>query len=333
MHILSRIVVSLIAAWGIVMVPCAAQAQTGASGAEAYPTKLIRIVNPFTAGGPADVIARLVAEQLQERWGQSVIVETKLGAGGNIAMEYTARAPADGYTLVLAATGTMAINQFLFRNMRFDAIRDFAPITLIASIDNVLVVPPDLPVKTVQEFVSYAKANPGKIAFGSPGVGSQPHLAGEMFRVATRTDIVHIPYKGASEAITALLGGQISMQFGQVSAVLPYVSSGKLRALGIASKKRSALMPEVPTVAEQSMPGFESASIYALLAPKGTPGAVIAKLHAEVTRILRLPQTKDKMTQMGIDIVASTPEQLADVMRSEAARYGKIVAEAGIRPE
>jgi tripartite-type tricarboxylate transporter receptor subunit TctC len=329
MHALSRSVVFLLFA---ATASSAALAQSS-STESAYPSRLVRIINPFSPGGPSDVLARIVAEQLSTRWHQPVIIETKPGAGGNIGMEAATRSPADGYTLVSTTTGTLVINQHIFSNMRYDPLKDFTPISLMTSIDNVLVVHPSVPAKDLKEFIAYAKDNPGKITFGSPGVGNQPHLAGEMFKLATNTDLLHIPYKGTSDAATALLGGQIAMLFGQVSAVAPLIAAGKLRAIGIASNKRSPLLPNVPTLHEQGLTGFESASIYALLAPKGTPAPIVKKLSVEVRSILQTPFVKKKISDMGMDVIASTPEELAETMRTESARYEKIIKDGKIKAE
>jgi tripartite-type tricarboxylate transporter receptor subunit TctC len=331
MRVLPRLALSLIFA---ATASSAALAQPSQAGAEsAYPSKMIRIINPFSAGGPTDVLARIVAEQLNSRWGQPVIVEGKTGAGGNIAMEFVSRAPADGYTLVSAPTGTLVINQHIFPNMRFDSFKDFTPITLMASIDNVLIVNSGVPAKNLKEFIAYAKANPGKLSYGSPGVGAQPHLAGEMFKQATGIDMLHVPYKGTSEAATGLLGGQITALLGQVSAVASLVQSGKVHAIGIASLKRSPLLPNVPTLHEQGLTGFESASIYALMAPKATPAPVVHKLATEVRAILRTPAIEKKISDMGMDVVANTPEQLAELMRKESARYEKIIKDQKIKAD
>lgn len=248
-------------------------------------------------------------------------------------MEATARSPADGYTLVSAPTGTLVINQHIFSNLRYDPFKDFTPISLMTSIDNVLVVNPGVPATNLKEFVSYAKANPTKISYGSPGIGAQPHLAGEMFKLATGIEMLHLPYKGTSEATAGLLGNQITMLFGQVSAVAPLILSGKVRAIGIASNKRSPLLPNVPTLQEQGLTGFESASIYALMAPKGTPAPIVEKLSAEVRSILHNPAIRKRISDLGMDVVGSTSEQLAETMRTESARYEKIIKDGHIKAE
>lgn len=331
MHILPRSVVSILFA---LAASTSALAQSSPVPTEAaYPSRMIRIINPFSAGGPSDILARIVAAELSARWHQSVIIETRVGAGGSIGMEATARSPADGYTLVSAPTGTLVINQHIFSNLRYDPFKDFTPISLMTSIDNVLVVNPGVPATNLKEFVSYAKANPTKISYGSPGIGAQPHLAGEMFKLATGIEMLHLPYKGTSEATAGLLGNQITMLFGQVSAVAPLILSGKVRAIGIASNKRSPLLPNVPTLQEQGLTGFESASIYALMAPKGTPAPIVEKLSAEVRSILQNPAIRKKISDLGMDVVGSTSEQLAQTMRTESARYEKIIKDGHIKAE
>jgi tripartite-type tricarboxylate transporter receptor subunit TctC len=331
MRLMPRVVVSLLFAFAAAGSAVAQSSATGES-ASTYPSRMIRIINPFSAGGPSDILDRIVAAELSNRLHQAVIIDTRVGAGGNIGMEATARSPADGYTLVSAPTGTLVINPHIFNNLRYDPIKDFAPISLMTSIDNVLVVNPNVPAKDLKEFLAYARANPTKITYGSPGVGAQPHLAGEMFKLATGIQMLHLPYKGTSEATAALLGSQITMLFGQVSAVAPLIASGKLRAIGIASSKRSAILPNVPTLQEQGLTGFESASIYALLAPKGTPAPIVEKLSTEVRSILQDPAVKKKISDLGMDVVGSTADELAHLMRTESARYAKIIKDGNIKP-
>lgn len=331
MHTVSRLIVCLLSLW---LMSAVALAQSPSRSAEqAYPSRTIRIINPFSAGGATDILARILAEQLSERWRQPAIVESKPGAGGNIAMEYTARAPADGYTLVAAVTGMLVINQFIFPNMRYDPFKDFAPISLMATIDNALIVDPRIPASSLKEFIAYAKANPGKMSYASPGLGTQPHLAAEMFKLRTGTDMVHVPFKGGTEAMTAMIAGQVSTQFSQVTAVAPFAESGKVRAIGVASESRSPLMPNVPTLKEQGLADFESVSLYTLMAPKGTPAPIVDKLAAEVRQILRDPAVQKRTSALGMNTVASTPEQLTRIMRTEAARYEKIIREGKIKAD
>lgn len=327
MRVFSSLMVSMFIA---ALMAAPASAQTAAEAA--YPSRVIRIVNGFTAGGPTDVVSRVVADNLSKRWHQPVLVEYKLGAGGDIAMEFTASSPADGYTLVTAPTGSLVINQYISK-VRYDSFKDFVPISLLVSIDNVLIAPPGLPARNLKEFIEYAKANRGKLNYGSPGIGTQPHLAGEMFKVATGTEMLHVPYKGTPPAITATMAGEITATFAQLSAAAPFVESGKVRGIGIAGKKRSPLLPNVPTLDEQGLTGFESASIYALMAPRGTPAPIVDKLAAEIGRILREPAAQKTLSSLGMDVIGSTPDQLAALMRAEAARYEKIIKDARIKAD
>ena len=301
--------------------------------AQPYPSKPIRIVNAFAPGGPADLLARLVAQKLQEAWGQPVIVESKTGAAGNIGMEFVAKAPPDGYTLGVGPTGNLVVNQHIFAKLPYDPFKDFAPITLLATVENVLVVNADVPAKTVQELVALARAKPGTLNFASPGSGSQAHLAGELLKSMTGIDIVHVAYKGTGPALNDLMGGQVTMMFSQMSSALPHVKSGKLRALGVASPRRSAAAPEVRTVAEQGLAGFEAVSWYALIAPSGTPAEIIDKLQQEVARLLQLPDVKEKLAGLGAEPVGNTPAELAARMRAESARWAQVVKAAGIKAD
>ena len=326
---MKRIVLAMLLA-----LPCSHLfAQPAAGAATAYPSKMIRIVNPFSAGGPTDVLARLLADQFGERWHQTVIVESKTGAGGNIAMEFTAKAPADGHTLVVAPTGPLVINQYVFPNLRYDPFRDFAPISLLVSIDNVLVIDPKLPAANLKEFIAYAKENPGKIGYGTPGTGSQNHLAGEMFALDAGVRIFHVPYKGTPDALTAIMGGQIGMMLGQISAVTALVDAGRLRAIGIASKARSPLLPNVPTVAESGLPGYEFVTWMGMFAPLNTPKEIIARVNAELARALAAPDLRERLAAQGVEIKTSTPEELAALTKSRLAQMAKIINDAGIHIE
>ena len=301
--------------------------------AQGWPSKPIRIIVPFTPGGPADLLPRLIGPKLTEAWGQPVVVENKPGAGGNIGMDLAAKSAPDGYTLVIGPVGNIAVNPHLYPNLPYDVARDFAPITSLASFSNALVVHPDVPAKTVNELIALAKAKPKALSFGSPGIGSQAHLAGEFLKLQAGIDIVHIAYNGTAPALRDLLGGQIQFMFAQTSSALPQIQSGKLRALGVASPKRTPLMPELPTIAEGGLPGFEAVSWYALLAPAGTPKEIIAKVQAEVARVLQMPDIREKLAAQGAEPVGNTPEQLAAQIRTESARYADIVKRASIKAE
>lgn len=301
--------------------------------AQVYPTKPVRIVNAFAPGGPSDLLARVVAQKLQEAWGQPVIVEAKTGAAGNIGMEFVARAPADGYALGVAPTGNLVVNPHIFAKLPYDPFKDFVPITLMATVENVLVVQPEVPAKSVQELVALARAKPGTLNFASPGSGSQAHLAGELLKSMTAIDIVHVAYKGTGPALNDVMGGQVTMMFSQMSSALPQVRAGKLRALGVASPKRSAAAPELPTVAEQGLAGFEAVSWYALVAPAGTPPEIVDRVQKEVARALQLPDVKERLAGLGAEPVGSTPAELAARMRTESARWAAVVKAAGIKAD
>jgi tripartite-type tricarboxylate transporter receptor subunit TctC len=301
--------------------------------AQAWPSKPIRIVVPFAPGGPADLMPRLIGPKLTEAWGQPVVVENKPGAGGNIGMDTVAKSAPDGYTLVIGPNGNLVVNPHLYANLPYDVTKDFAPVTLLATFSNVLVVNPEVPAKTVAELIALAKAKPAALSYGSPGTGSQPHLGGEFLKLLAGIDIVHVPYNGTAPALRDLLGGQITFMFAQTSAALPQIQSGKLRALGVASLKRSPQLPEVPTIAESGLPGFEAVSWYALLAPAGTPKEVVTKLQVEIARILQLPDIREKLAGLGGEPVGNTPEQLTAMLKSESARYADIVKRANIKAE
>ena len=301
--------------------------------AQAWPSKPVRIVVPFPPGGPADLLPRLLGPKLTEIWGQPVVVDNKPGAGGNIGMDTVAKAAPDGYTLVVGPNGNLVVNPHLYAKLPYDVTRDFVPITLIATFSNVLVVNPDVPAKTVSELIALAKAKPGTVSYGSPGTGSQPHLGGEFLKLMAGIDIVHVPYNGTAPALKDLLGGQITFMFAQTSAALPQIQSGKLRALGVAGPRRATLLPDVPTIAESGLAGFEAVSWYALLAPAGTPKEIVTKVQADFARVLQMPDIREKLVAQGGDPVGNTPEQLAAQLKSESARYADVVKRANIRAE
>ena len=302
------------------------------AAAQSYPSKPIRWIVPFPPGGPTDLLARTVGQKLSEAWGQPVVVENKPGAAGNLGVDLAAKAPADGYTLVVVPTGNIAVNPTLFTNLPYKQ-SDLASVTMLATVQNVLVVHPGVPAKSMQELVSLAKAKPGALSFASPGAGSQAHLAGEYIKLATGVDMTHVAYKGTGPALNDLLGGQVSMMFSQMSSALPHMRSGKLRALGAASLKRSPLMPELPTIAEQGFPGFEATSWYALMVPAGMPQELIGKLSAETVRILRLPEVREKLSGLGAEAVGDLPEELAATIRRESARWSEVIRRQGIKAD
>jgi len=296
-----------------------------------YPTKPIRLINPFTPGGTVDIVARAMAQRLNEAWGQPVIVDNRPGGGTMIGTGMVARAAPDGYTL-LTTTGTIAVNVSLYRNLPFDAVKDLTPIALVVQTPSVLGVHPSVPAKSVQELINLARAKPGQVIYASAGAGTSTHLTMEMFKSAAKIDLLHVPYKGGGPAVAALLGGEVHAIFNPPSAILPQARAGKVRALAVSSIQRVEIAPELPTVAESGVPGFESIIWYAMFAPAGTPRAIIGQINAEVNRILREPDVREHFLKIGMVPTGGTPEALGDYLKLEIARWAKVVKEAGIKP-
>lgn len=304
------------------------------SHAQSYPSKPVRIIIPFGPGGAADSLPRLIAPKLTEAWGQPIVIENRTGAAGNIGMEAGAKAAPDGYTLTSAPVGNLAINPQIYSRLAYDVFKDFTPISLIGSVHNVLVVNPSVPAQTLGEFVAHAKANPGKLSFGSGGVGSQAHMGGELLKSMTGIDMLHVAYKGVGDSMKDLLGGQLTMVCAQVPSAAPLVKSGKLRALGVASARRSPVLPEVPTVDEAAgIRGFEAVSWYALVGPAGMPAEVVARIQSEVAKAVQSPDVRDKMLGMGAEPVGSTQAQLVAAMKQDYDRYGAIIRRLGIKAD
>lgn len=295
-----------------------------------YPNRPITINVPFSAGGTTDILARSIGQQLGERWKVSVVVENKPGAGGNIGTAQVARSAPDGYTLVMGTIGTHAINPSLYKDMPYDAVKDFAPITRTAMVPNALVVPANAPYSTVQEMIAYAKKNPGKLSFGSSGHGSTLHMSGETFKMMTGVDIVHVPYKGSAPAVADLLGSQISMIFDNLPSALPHIQAGRLKALAVTSAARSEQLPDTPTVAESGVPGFAVMSWFGLWAPANTPAAVVKKLNAEVVAIINTPEMQDAIRKQGALPHPETPEEFAAFIDSESKRWSEVVRKANL---
>ena len=291
---------------------------------EAWPNKPVRLVVPFAPGGSTDVVARMMAQKLTEIWGQTVVVDNRAGVGGNLGADIVAKSPADGYTL-LFASGSITINPQLYKRMPFDTRKDLVPITNVASGPMLVVVPDDAPVKTVKELIALAKAKPGNVNFGSAGVGSQVHLAGENFANAAGIDIVHVPYKGEAPAYTDLIAHQTQMMVGNFAAASALLGKGRLRALAVTGKQRSPLLPDVPTVAESGLPGFENTGWFGLLAPAGTPAAVLAKVHADSVKALTATDTKARLYVQGMMPVGNTPAEFAKQMDDESERWAAVV--------
>ena len=302
-----------------------------AACAEAYPVKPIHLVVPFPPGGSLDVVARAIGQKLTEAWGQPVIIDNRPGAGGNIGADFVAKSAPDGYTILEGALSTHAVNVSLYGKLPYDPIKDFAPITLVAVTPNVLVVNPSLPVNSVAQLIAYAKANPDKLSFGSGSNGSAGHLAGELFKREAGVDMLHVPYKGGAPALQALLAGDTQLMFDNLANSTPQLKAGKLKALAVTTAKRSALAPELPTLAETGLPGFDIYTWWGFLAPAGTPKEIVAKWNAEVTRILSTPEMRAFFAQQGAEPSPTTPEQFSALIRSEIPKYAKIVKESGAK--
>jgi tripartite-type tricarboxylate transporter receptor subunit TctC len=312
---------------------CAALALVADAAAQTYPGKPVTVVVGFAPGGGTDTVARVMQKKLAEYLGQSVIVENRAGAGGTIAAAVVAKAEPDGYTILLATIAALAVAPHLNSKLPYDPMRDFAPLSMATVSGNVLVVHPSVKAKTLAEFVKLANSQPGGIAYGTSGVGSAGHLAGELFRLTAKTNLTHVPYKGGGPAMSDLLGGQIPAVFASATTATPQVKGGKLRALGATGSKRAAALPEVPTIAEQGYSGYEATNWYAYVAPAKTPRDVVARLNREIVRTLNDPGTHDAILKQGEEPTPSTPEELARHIAREHATWGKVINEAGIPKE
>lgn len=297
-----------------------------------YPVRPLRIIVPQSAGGSTDLVARLVAQKLTDALGQTVVVDNRPGAGSIIGTDLVAKANPDGYTLLVVAS-SITLNPTLHKNLPFDPIRDLAPISQLSAFPNMLVVHPAVPVKSVQELIAYAKANPGKLNYGSSGAATGTHLSAELFKLMTGVQMVHVPYKGGAPAVTALLGGQVQLNFATLPSVLPHVKSGRLRALGVTTTKRSPAAPEVPTIAEAGVPGYDHAPWNGMLAPARTPKAVIARLNGEVAKATHTAEMKSVLLQEGAEPVGNTPEAFGTIIREETAKWAKVIRAAGIEAD
>ena len=314
---------------GLLAAAAACALLPGLATAQAFPSKPITIIVPFAAGGTTDILARIIAQGMGAELGQSVVVDNRAGAGGNIGGQVAARAPADGYTLFMGTVGTHAINAALYKKMPFDPIKDFAPLTRVANVPNLLVANPAQPFKTVPELIAYAKANPGKINFGSSGSGSSIHLSGELFKSMAKVDMQHVPYKGSAPAVTDLLGNQIAIMFDNMPSAIQHVRSGKLRAIAVTTAKRSPELPDVPTIAEAGVPGYEATSWFGMFAPAATPAPVVAQLNATIVKVLAMPDIKKKLAEQGAEAAGETPAQFADFIQKESVKWGRVVKESG----
>jgi tripartite-type tricarboxylate transporter receptor subunit TctC len=308
---------------------CALCAAPFAAHAQAWPTKPVRIIVPFVAGGTTDVVARLLGQKLTEAWGQSVVVEDKAGAGGNIGADAVAKSAPDGYTLLMTSGSIVTANQHLYKVLPFDPARDLVPITEVATGPQVVAVSASLAVRDLRDLIAYAKGNPRRLNFGSAGVGTQTHLAGENFFYAAGIEVTHVPYKGEASVINDLMGGQIQMATPNLGAAISYIQAGKLRALAVTSPERVAQLPDIPTVAEV-LPGFENAGWFGLMAPAGTPQDVIDRVYRDSAKILASEEFRAKLAQQGMRPVGNTPVEFAALIREESARWAKVIRERGL---
>ena len=304
-------------------------AMPGAARATDYPTKPVHVILGFTAGSGIDIMARTVGQHFAEATGQQFVIENRPGAGSNLATGMVAKAAPDGYTILLATVAN-AINATVYRNLPFDFLRDFSPVILTGSASNVLVVNPSSPARTMQELIDLAKARPGKLTFGSSGSGTLPHMAGELFRRRAGIDVIHVPYKGGPQATTDLVSGQIDYLFAITSTALPHIESGRLRVLAVTSKERTPQLPNVPTISESGLPGFEAVTWFGFVVPAGTPREIVDRLNAEIGKVLSKPEVKKQLAAQGIDVAGGTPEQLGGYMREEFAKWGSLVKDAAV---
>jgi len=295
-----------------------------------WPNRFVKLVVPFTPGGGIDGIGRILGARLSEMWGQQVVIENKPGAGGNIASEFVARSAPDGYTIYITAAG-LAVNRYLFASINYDPLADFAPVTLICLFPNLLVVPNSSQVRSVNDLLALAKNNPGKVTFASPGHGSSPHMSGELFKYLAKVDLTHVPYRGASPAYTDVIAGRVDCTFAVMASALPLVHSGQLRALGVTTAARVAAAPEVPTIAEAGVPGYDTSSWFAFFVPAKTPPEIIRKMHADTVAALAEPQIRAKLDALGVVVVGSTPEQLGTHLKAEMERWAPVIKAANIK--
>jgi tripartite-type tricarboxylate transporter receptor subunit TctC len=329
-----RLILSVCVGLSLTMIGTAhaQQPQTG-SGTRTYPSRPVRLLMPFPAGGPTDILGRLIAQKLTEVWGQNVLVDNRAGGGGMIAGVLAAKSPPDGYTLFLGGITTLAIAPFVQKDMQYDPIRDFQPVTQTTLSPLLLMTHPSLPVKTVKEFIALAKARPGQINYASSGPGGSGHLAGELFKSVTKTDLVHVPYRGAPPALNDLISGQVQVMFGTMLAAVPHVRAGKVKAVAVTGPKRSAAVPDVPTFAEAGLASYDASSWNGILVPAGTPRAIINKLNAVLVKILHAPNVLDRLESDGPIPVGNSPQEFAAHIRAEQAKWSKVIREAHVRIE
>ena len=309
--------------------PTAAAAQVPAE----YPGRSIRMIVPFAAGGATDILARIVGQRLTDLWGQTVVIDNRAGAGGTLGAAIAARANADGYTLVMGTNGSHAIGPGLYPKLTYDAIRDFAPITLVAHVPQALMVHPSLPVKDMKDLIAYAKQRPGELNYSSAGTGTPGHLGLELLQLMTGTKMVHVPFSGGAPGLAALVGGQVQLMADNMNSALPMIKAGKVRAIAVTTIRRSVALPDMPTVAEQAVPGFDSGSWFGLLAPAGTSPAIVSRLNAEVVKMLQAADVRERMLQQGAEPAPGTPAQFTQLIREDSVRWAKVIKASGAKAD
>jgi tripartite-type tricarboxylate transporter receptor subunit TctC len=303
------------------------------ASAAAFPDKPVRFVVGFTPGGPSDILARAVGQKLAERWGQQVVIENRPGAGGNLAAEAVAKSAPDGYTWLLGNNSILATNQSLYRKLPYDPVKDFAPVALVAVQPNILVVHPEVPAKSVSDLIRLARQSPGKLNYASSGAGAAAHLAGELFKTLAGVDIVHVPYKGAQPALTDVLAGQVQLMFATSASVIPYLKTGRLRALAVTSAQRSPSVPELPTVSEAGLAGFEATTWHGVVVPSATPRALIERINQDTNSVLKDKDLSERLAGLGAEVLTGTPRDFADYIAREIPKWSKVVRDSGARAD
>lgn len=306
---------------------------SGHAAAQNFPNKPVRMIVAFPPGGATDIVARIMSQKLSEMWGQQVFVDNRGGAAGTIGTDLMAKSPPDGYNLFMATMGNLTANTVLYHNLPFDVERDLAPVTLVVKVHFVMVAYPSFPPKTVQELIALAKAKPGEINYASSGTGGAPHLGGELFKSMAGVNLTHVPYKGSGPSFADLLGGQVSLTIDSLAQALPYIKSGRLRALAVTGANRAPMLPDVPTVAESGVPGYELTNWFGLVTRAGTPREIIHRVNADVVKVLQMPDVRERFLGMALDPVGDTPEQFGAYIKSETAKWAKVIKEAGITAE